>query len=396
MNKLIWIGCLSYLVIGMAHVVGGAVLEPMMDHYGLGYQDGGQWIMNQFLGFLAGVLAAPYLTRWIGRRNTVLAAMGSLTAAEAAYSLLPPWGLMLSIAPIAGFGFGLTEAVLGAIIIEFVVERKASAMTRLETFFGLGALAMPSVAALLIGEGIWQMAFPVVTAMAGITTLIWLTMSFGQADDMLAHTTPKITESTAPRARYSLSALPLLTMGVAYFVLYVGMEMSVSNYLPSIMKERAGMGEAAAASTLSLFWGLMVIGRLFSGRLADWSGYIRYLAVSTGVGAGLLALLAVTGSTSISLIWIGLSGLVWSGVFAIGLLYINEKLPGMTERTTSLLVAAGGLGGAAMPRITGWFLDRYSAGSTIWMLAAVSAVMLLLLAWMAVEARRLRGKTVET
>lgn len=137
MKKLIWLGCLSYLVIGVAHVVGGSILEQLIAHYGLTYKDGGQWIMNQFLGFLVGVLLAPSITSRVGKRGAVLIAMGVLTLSEAAYSLLLPWGWMLAIAPLAGLGFGMTEAVVGAMIIDMAKNGKASAMSRLETFLAL-------------------------------------------------------------------------------------------------------------------------------------------------------------------------------------------------------------------------------------------------------------------
>lgn len=388
MRKLVWLGCLSYLVIGMAHVVAGAVLEPLLGHYGLSYQDGGQWIMNQFLGFLGGVLAAPYITRYIGRRNTLLTALGCLTAAEAVYSLLPPWELMLGFAPIAGFGFGLTEAVIGAIIIEFVVNGKAEAMTRLETFFGLGALLMPAAAALLISQGIWQMAFPLVTAVSGITTLLWLTMSFGKTDDLLAYSPAERMKKPEERGKYTRASIPLLVIGSLFFAIYVGMEMSFSNFLPSIMKDRTGMDDAWAAASLSVFWGMMVVGRLVAGRIADWSGFLRFLCVSTAGGTGFMVLLAMTGHATAGLIWVALGGLLWSGVFAIGLLYINERIPGMTERTTSLLIAAGGLGGAALPRLTGWVMDGYGSQMVLWMLVAACVVMLLMLVLVGLTAPR--------
>ncbi|HUC94165.1 MAG TPA: MFS transporter [Paenibacillus sp.] len=398
MRKLIWLGCLSYLVIGMAHVVAGAVLIQVLDYYGLQYGDGGQWIMNQFLGFLFGVLAAPYMTRRVGRRNALLAALGALTAAEAAYSLLPPWEWMLTVAPVAGFGFGLTEAVLGAVIIEFVARRKAEAMTRLEVFFGLGALVMPGIAALLIDADVWQFAFPIVTGLAGITTLLWLTVSFGQTDDLLAYSPSSSAGAGVKRmARYSVATMPLLLIGTLYFAIYVGMEMSFSNYLPAIMKERTGMSEAAAASSLSIFWGMMVVGRLFSGRLAEWGGYFRYLLLSTAAGAAVMAFIALTGSGGFGLVWIGLDGLLWSGVFAIGLLYVNERIAGMTEKTTSLLIAAGGLGGALMPRLTGSLMEQYDAGFTLWMLVVASSMLIVLLGAMAASAKRIkRAEAVET
>ena len=187
MRKLLWLGCLSYLVIGIAHVVGGAVLAQMIEYYRISYRDGGQWIMNQFLGFLVGVLFAPLLTAKLGKRMTVMLVMGALAVSEMLYSLLLPWGWMLTFAPFAGFGFGLTKAVVGAMIIDIAKNNKASAMSKLETFFGIGALLIPIAAAYLIRHNIWQVSFPILAAISGITFVLWLTMSFGQLDDQLGY-----------------------------------------------------------------------------------------------------------------------------------------------------------------------------------------------------------------
>jgi len=396
MNRLIWLGCLSYMVIGMAHVVAGAVLVPLIGAYGVEYGDGGQFIMNQFVGFLVGVLGAPLVTRRLGRRSALILALGCLTVAEAAYSLLLPWGWMLASAPLAGFGFGMTEAVLGAIIIEFVTDGKASAMAKLETFFGIGALVMPILAGLLIRADVWQMAFPIVTALSGITMLLWLTMSFGKVDELIAYRAAAAADRPAlKQARYAPAAWPLLLAGTLYFALYVGMEMSYSNYLPAILLERTDMSEAAASASLSVFWGLMVVGRMFAGRIADRSGYFRYLLISTAAGTGMLVMLALTGSAGASLLWIGLAGLLWSGVFAVALLYVNQYIPGMTERTTSLLIASGGVGGALLPRTTGWIMDHYGAVGTLWMIAAAASLLIALLGVMALTVRSIRQSNMQ-
>lgn len=381
MKKLIWMSSLSYLVIGMAHVVAGAILEPLLAQYGLDYQSGGQFIMNQFLGFLGGVLLTPWLSSKLGRRRTLLLALGSLTVAEGLYSLFLPWGWMLAIAPVAGFGFGMTEAIIGAMIIEYVEEKKASAMTFIETFFGVGALIMPIIAALLIKNGAWELSFPIVAAVSGVTFLLWAFLSFGRVDQLMARR-PQAgadTTSSVAQQRYPRWARPILVLGVLYFAFYVGMEMSFSNYLPSIMIERIGLDEAEAASTISMFWGLMVVGRLLAGRVAEWSGYGRFLLMMTAAGMLSLIVLSLISQAGWSLFVIGLSGLVWAGVFAIGLVYINQLLPGYTERTTSLLVAAGGLGGALFPKLTGWLMDTYNAGWTMAMLSGLTLVMLVIM-----------------
>jgi len=264
-------------------------------------------------------------------------------------------------------------------------------MAKLETFFGVGALVMPMLAGFLIRLDVWQMAFPVVTALSGITMLLWLTVSFGKADELLAFRQASEPGGQAsPPARYSPAVWPLLVAGMLYFALYVGMEMSYSNYLPAILLERTGMDEAAASASLSAFWGLMVVGRLFAGRIADRAGYFRYLVVSTAAGTGMLVLLALTGSAVASLIWVGLAGLVWSGVFAVALLYVNQHIAGMTERTTSLLIASGGVGGALLPRASGWFMDHLGAQGTLWLIAAAASLLIALLGVMAVSVRSIR------
>lgn len=148
------------------------------------------------------------------------------------------------------------------------------------------------------------------------------------------------------------------------------------------------MDEASASASLSVFWGLIVVGRLFAGRIADRSGYFRFLLVSTMIGAGMLGLMALTGNAAAALLWTGLAGLLWSGVFAVALLYVNQYIPGMTERTTSLLIAAGGVGGALLPRTAGWFMDHYGAETTMWMIALAASLLIALLGFMRLFARR--------
>lgn len=405
-KKLLWIGCLSYLVIGVAHVVGGSILEQLIAYYGVTYKDGGQWIMNQFLGFMVGVLLAPSLTARIGKRGAVLLAMGLLTVSEAAYSLLLPWGWMLAIAPVAGIGFGMTEAIVGAVIID-TMKGKASAMSRLETFFGIGALMIPITVAYLIQEHIWQLSFPILSAMAGVTFVLWLTMSFGELDGGLS-----MTARSAAGGRESVGTdkgsggsgmmpvrngllgypsklLPFLVLSALFFLVYVGMEMSFSNYLPSILIARTGLGEASAAASLSLFWGTVVIGRIFAGIIADRIGYVRYLMIAVIGALIVFGLMTLTGELYWMMALIALSGLFFSGVFGIALVYANSLLPGMTERTTSLLVAFGGIGGAVFPRVTGWLMDRFDVELTVGYLASLVVFMLLLLVAMLVQGRRM-------
>lgn len=401
MNKLIWMGCLSYFLIGLAHVVVGPVLEPLIRHYGVDYKDGGQLIMNQFFGFLVGVLISPWLLRRLGRRLTILLALGFLTAAETVYSFLPPWGWMLTVGPLAGFGFGMVESVIGAMILAVVVEKKAGAMSRLEVFFGVGALAMPGVAAILLHQGLWEYSFPFVALLSGITMLLWMVMSFGQATDRLLRLEKNtdavagvetrdvresggITEGAARKGAWrglpKRRMIPILAAGSLFFFLYVGTEMSFANYVPSILHLTSGLSESTAAMAVTLFWGAMAAGRWMIAPIADGIRYTRFLLITCTGTSIFLVLIALVSSVPLSFALIGILGLIMAGMFTMGLIFVNEALPGTTERTTSILVACGGLGGALLPKLTGSLMDRFEPATALWLMAGCALAMLLVIA----------------
>lgn len=388
MRNLLWIGCLSYLLIGLAHVVMGAVLEELLQYYGRDYSDGGLLIFAQFFGFLIGVLTMPWWSKRLGRRGMILLAFSALTIGETVYSFLPSWEWMIATATIAGFGFGMVEAAIGALVIGFIHDNKAVAMSRLEVFFGIGACVMPVLGSVLITMGVWKISFPILAVMSLGMLLLWSFTSFGSMNTVLAkqasgqeNSTGSGTDIQGEKApsHYGRSGLPLLFIMILFFVLYVGIEMSLVNFLPSILIEHSGTNSALGTLGVSFFWVAMVVGRLFAGHLSEKWGYGRYLLVN-GFGALLIMTVIplITGlAMSYSLIL--LLGLLMAGLFAIGLIFTNQILPGTAERTTSLLIAAGGLGGALMPLLTGKLMDQYRSAISMWTLIGLMALMMAML-----------------
>lgn len=392
MKKLIWMACLTYLINGFGHVVIGSVMEPMLNEYGLEYRDGGQLIMHQFLGFLTGVLLAPWIVKYLGRRYTLIFSLVCFTAGELIFSFLPSWGWMLVVAPLAGFGFGLSETVIAALIIGYFKEKKASVMVFIEVFFGIGALVLPALAALLIWFDAWQYSFVILAVLTGVTLFLWLFLSFDEADSFMKKKTKQQvseTESRAgPKISYSLRRLPILIAGCLFFFIYVGVEMSFANYLPTILHKTTEVNEAAAAIGISVFWGAMVLGRLGVGFIVNKIGHGKLLLISTAGTTLCFTLLSFSSYAGLSYLVIVLTGFAMAGIFSIGLIIINEAFPGLEERTTSFLVAVAGLGGAFIPRMTGGLLDSYDPVLSIWIMALFSLGMLLLMTAIVILIRR--------
>ncbi|MFD0713132.1 MFS transporter [Paenibacillus sp. GCM10027626] len=392
MTRLVFLGCAAYLAVGLGQLVMGTVMEPMVHAYGVQYGDGGQLVMHQFLGGMVGIMCSPWLIRKFGKKAVLLTALGVMALIQFSYMSLPSWGVMLALAPFAGFGFGTTESVVGSFIIGATGDKANVSMSRVEVFFGVGALLMPFAGAALINAGYWRFAFGIVGLIAVCTLLLWLVLwpallnkPFDQASSLEhGHTT------ASPIAGRSL--VPLLAAGILFFSFYVGLEMSYVHYLPSLLVASNGLAESTATLALSLFWGAMSIGRLISGQLADRFGGGTYLIFVCAVNALLFIMMGwLTDTVSMFMFAFG-TGLFMSGMFAIALVFTNRAAPGRVERTTSLLMAAGGIGGALFPKATGWFMDDFGMDATRWLFAGCAVALLIIMTASAFFARRLQSQ----
>lgn len=385
MKKLIWISSLSYLLIGLAHVVMGSLLPVLLEHYGRAYSDGGRLIFSQFAGFLIGVLCAPLINRRFGKRGGIIAASLLLLVAEFIFIFLPPWGWMYVVGVMAGFGFGMIEAVIGTVIIASITERTAVAMSRIEVFFGAGALLMPLIAGWLIQAGAWKLSFAVIAAFSAVTILLWGKLSFGsRLDGILSRASAPgqhaqhETSGDSIRKRYTRQAIPMLALFIVFFFLYVGTEMSLVNFLPSMLIEKWGISESDAALSVTFFWLAMTGGRLIAGTLAEKIGYRTYVLAGCAGAMLLLALFPLVDKVWGAFTLILLIGFFMSGLFSIALVFASRMLPGTEESTPSLLIAAGGVGGAVLPLLTGWSMDHMNVEQSAWLLAASAAALTVL------------------
>ncbi|UJF32142.1 MFS transporter [Paenibacillus hexagrammi] len=300
----------------------------------------------------------------------------SFFAAMAATVLLLPWSMAVTFVFIAGISFGLVESSISTFVLLAAKEQQAIAFSKLEVFFGVGALIMPLISSVLIAAGAWKYAFLLLGGSSLAMAVIWSKLSLGEHDQLLAHKA-KRDQPSVKLPRLSKRALAVLLMFMFVFFVYAGMENTIVNFLPSMFKEQMQLSSSMSSLTVTAYWLTMVIGRIFAGVIAEKLTYFRYLAVSYA-----LSLLMVLWWVFNSSAWSGfaivlLLGLFMSGMFAVALIYANQLLPGRTEQTTSFLIASGGLGGAVLPLASGWSLDRFHVSATVSAIAVGMLVVLL-------------------
>jgi FHS family glucose/mannose:H+ symporter-like MFS transporter len=244
---------------------------------------------------------------------------------------------------------------------------------------------MPFLVSWLIGLDAWIAAFPILGVSALLLAVCWMFMSFRSFNDLLSR---KAARAAAAQKRTvernpvasgqgrSSAKLAVFALCALFYLLYGGTEVSLIQFLPSVFMEQRSASSSTASAVLSVYWIGMTIGRTATGLLADKFGYYRFLLVST-IGAVIaLGLLALGGGLGGGVVLAFLVGLFMSGMFAIALIFANSRLPGHTDRTTSLLMAVNGLGGALLPYVSGWTMDLLPVQMTVWLLTGCMALML--------------------
>ncbi|MNJ52942.1 Glucose/mannose transporter GlcP [compost metagenome] len=206
----------------------------------------------------------------------------------------------------------------------------------------------------------------------------WIKSDFGELNDLLNAKEAKQEKKGALLAQYQGIRGLLLIVFTIFFFLYVGTEMSFVNFLPSLLIEKLGTDKSTAAFSVTLFWIAMTVGRVFAGVIAERISYSRYVFWSCLISLILISLFSITGQMSVMFALILLFGLFMSGLFSIALVFASKLIPGAEESTPSILIAAGGTGGAILPLAMGKSMDIVGADTSAWMLSGFVALLLLL------------------
>ena len=142
--------CASFFALGLITAALGPALPNLAANSGSSLAAVGTLITALFVGSLVAQTIAGPLNDRLGQRPVLLAgvallALGTLGLATSAW--LP---LMLLCASVAGLGHGAIDVSTNVLIAEVFAARSAAALNLLNVFFGLGAVAGPAFAGLML------------------------------------------------------------------------------------------------------------------------------------------------------------------------------------------------------------------------------------------------------
>ena len=260
------------------------------------------------VGYLLGAVAAEWLLERTSIRSVLLFACLDGCGALLALSFLAPpvwlWWRLIGLAFVGSAGGLLMTSLLYA-IEPFYRELPAAAVNLAGIMFGLGCLVATSVAALTYYSG----SVRIQAALLAIVPAAYFFLYLGNRD--LAARKPIPFRNTQPGQNDSLR--DLRSVAVALFTLLLffqfGNEWAIAGWLPLFLIHRLGANPESAIWTLAVYFGALMLGRVFAQALLPRVDHRRlligsivlamfgYLALSfTNSMAGALSAVTVIGA----------------------------------------------------------------------------------------------------
>lgn len=251
---------------------------------------------------------------------------------------------------------------------------KGTSGVQRQTIAGAGNSTMTTIAPIFVGSVIFQnqteiqisslyIPFGVLIAVVAVLAFTLTRLNLPEISSVSSSK-----EDNLSRSVWSFSHLAL---GVVALFVYVGVEVAVGANIVMYAKDLGGSFAEKATLMASLYWGGMLVGRLFGSFVSKIPANTQLLF--TSVGASLLVLASVFTSNPWLLVGVGLfHSIMWPAIFPLAI----EGLGKYTSKASGALMM-GVVGGAIFPLLQGVMADTMGSWEWTWLLVAIGEVYLI-------------------
>lgn len=369
---LITAGCfLSFFVFGFTDNLKGPTLPAMIDEMGISYGTGGNIFFGIYLGFLITTLVTGILADRFGLKLVLMLAGGLLILGVGGYSVSRSAFLLGASLFVVGLGLGAIELGANAAIVQAHPRNKGMYLNLMAVLHGLGAMLAPLFAGWLLNLNVsWRVIYRWDILLIVTFVLIFSFIRF-----------PKVQEQNSLDFRQipKLAFKGHLPWFYAALMFYVAAEVGIGSWLVTFLQDVRGENVMTSTGALSLFFGLLMLGRLIGSFFVQKLGYLRSI-----VTASIASLICITIGTFTNLsIFLPITGFFFSIIFPTFTATVSEIQTENTNTVLGVLFTFAGVGGLLGPWVIAWASDLlglqtgFAGGVIFTILLVISAFILM-------------------
>lgn len=353
-SRLTYSLALVFLCYGAIVFSFGPCLTSMADTFAVPVGRLGLIFTLYAVGLIPSVLLNGYLSEVMGRRRLQIGTMGVMAVGCALFGVAASVGgprgfsFALGVMVLLGYGGGGIEAVTNVLVTDDNQPAPAFALNATHAFFAIGAVLSPLAVSLLLRSGLpWQWVFFGGAALLAVLMFVLLPQHMPRA----------VSAPVPPLAAVGLLRSPLVLLLFAAIALYVGAEVGLSAWVSPLMETVLDTRRDVAGLSVSVFWALMIVGRLAVSPLSlRWrtTRLLFALALGSTISSAAVAYAATPVHCFVAT---GLAGLFMSGIFALVLVDASRNFPERIGSVFGIIMAGVGVGSLVIPAAMGWISE---------------------------------------
>ena len=293
--------------------------------------------------------------------------------------------IFLVAAFVAGSALTFLQAVLNPYIVACSVKG-TTGVTR-QSIAGTGNSSMATIAPLLVAHVIFagKTGLDIQISSLYIPFLVLIVLVGGLIVALTQINLPTIASAEKKEGEVlekSVWSFSHLALGVVAIFMYVGVEVCIGNNI-NLYGKSLNFEPSDAALLATIYWGLMLVGRLCGSFLSSISASKQLLI--TSLGAGLLVLGGMVLNNPYLLAGAGLfHSVMWGAIFSLAI----DKLGKYTSAGSGALMM-GIVGGAILPLVQGFLADSLGGWQFTWIIVLIGEAYLLYYALVGHKVRQL-------
>jgi len=347
---LLTAGCfLSFFVFGFTDNLKGPTLPSMLAELNITYGTGGNIFFGEYLGFLIATLITGFLADRFGLKSVILLAGVFLAIGVGGYSFFSSAILLSGSLFVLGMGLGSLELGPNAIIVSLHHERKGLYLNLMAVLHGLGSLIAPLLAGWLLSISVsWRTIYRWDLLLIALFVIIFIFLRFPKAEEKA-----QIDFRHIPQIAFKKD-LPWFYVAITF---YTAAEIGMGSWLVTFLQDVRNVSVTSSNQLLSLFFAMLMIGRLLGGFFVHRIGYLRSILIMT-IGAAFCVIAGLFGPKE-TFFLLPMTGFFFSIIFPTITAAVSDTHTENTNTILGILFTFAGLGGMIGPWFIAWGSDLF-------------------------------------
>lgn len=348
-KKTIWVWTIgsffAFFVFGFSDNLKGATIPAFIRDLDFSYSIGGTILLGIYIGFLIATLFTGILADIAGKKTVLLIAGVCLTVGILGFSSSSTFWPLAGSMLVLGLGLGAIELGANNIIVDLHTAQKAKYLNLMAVLHGLGSMIAPLYAGFLLAGGAsWRQVYQGALVLVAIMLVYLLLAKYPRVE---AQKTEKVSFRQLAKTAFTGE------MGWYYFLIaiYVSTELGIGSWIVEFLQVQKGQAVGLSTQMLSLYFGMMMAGRLLGSFFIEKIGYLKIMLLAA-LAALVCIAIGVFGPSQL-FFFLPLTGLFLSIIFPTITAVVSDLHTENQGTILGMLFTFAGVGGMVGPWLVG-------------------------------------------